>query len=607
MCGINGSSQTNESLVRSMNEALIHRGPDGTAVEVGEGYTFGHNRLAIIDLSTASNQPMTSSDGRFTIVFNGEIYNFKELRTELATYNFKTNGDTEVLLAAYAAWGEGMLNKLRGIFAFALHDSADNSILLVRDQMGVKPLYYSITNGVLIFSSELTGLIAAGHKQLDTSSLAIYLSLQYVPSPTTLIKGVKKLQPGELLRFKNGQPEIETYNTEKVSERNARHGDTFEIIDSAVHRQLVSDREVGVFLSGGLDSSIVLHHARLHQSHLKTFSMGFELADMSMKNQFKFNFDMQAAKKTADHYGTSHHEFILTHEHIADHLEEALIALDEPVANATAISRYFLSEFVREAAVVVALGGDGGDEMFIGYPRHRAALAADLFQKLPHIVTDNLAQLDHRLKKLNIPLGPKFHAALVSQRPDSYAEVLKTALPVESILEDLWQKKYDSLSGDLSGAEAFIAVDRLTWLPDESLHTSDRASMAHGLEYRVPLLDLEVYEHARNFSLRQHSSYFEGKKILRSVYQDKLPRHLFGVPKKGWFSPGAKWLRNESIKKVVSEIMSDEYYRGFSGIIDWPAAQRLLDNHVDKGGYHLYPIWNLVQLQVWGRKNEIKL
>lgn len=591
-----------------MDEATKHRGPDGTAIKAGAAFTFGHNRLAVLDLSHASNQPMTSQDSRYVIVFNGEIYNFRALKEELKTqYKFQTKGDTEVLLAAYQAWGEDCLNKLRGIFAFAIYDKQDDSLLLARDQMGVKPLYYSDCDGVLIFSSELAGITAAGKRQLDLDSLSLYLSLQYVPSPQTLVKGVKKLQPGEMLRYKAGRVELANYAEKPPQRGTGSDLSTYDVLDQAVKKQLVSDREVGVFLSGGLDSSIVLHHTKENLSDVKTFSMGFELEDNSSPNEEKFNYDLRAAAKTAKHYGSTHHELILTHQTIAEHLEEAFAALDEPVANPTSVSKYLLSQFVRDKGVVVALGGDGGDEMFIGYPRHKLALAAADFQCLPAGLRNIPAVFSDKFKKLNTPLGPAFHRMITANKNQTaLRSVLKTDL--NSIAtEEMYKNKYDAFAPDLKGADAFVEIDRLTWLPDESLHSSDRASMADGLEYRVPFLDLDVYRYAQSFSLRKHTSYWEGKKMLTAAYRDKLPEHLFDIPKKGWFSPGAKWLRNESILAVVSNIISDEYYDGFSDIINWPEVQKLLDRHVNQKEYHLYPIWNLMQLQVWGKKNNINL
>ncbi len=607
MCGINGTSTPNETLVSKMNAATAHRGPDGSSVYSTKSFTLGHNRLAIIDVSTRSNQPMVSNDGRYVIVFNGEIYNFKELREELRPhYQFKTEGDTEVLLAGYITWGKTVLSRLRGIFAFAILDQVDNSIVLVRDHAGVKPLYYVINEQGLVFSSELKGLIAAGHKTLSRDMVALYISMQYIPSPHTILEKVQKLQPGEVLSYKNGSVAITQYQTASLNQPKATERKTYDVIADAVEHQLISDREVGLFLSGGLDSSIVLHHAKDAMANIKTFSLGFELDDSSEENQAKFNFDSSTAAMTADHYGISNKQFMLTHSDVAMHLETVLAALDEPVANPTAFTKYMLSKWVRAEGIIVALGGDGGDEIFKGYPRYRAALVAEYFQLLPELLQKGIGGVYERAKKLSVPLGPVFHAKLVTNSC-KYENIIKHEFDTRAFAENLLTIKYKTYAHGLEGVEGFIAADSHLWLPDESLHSTDRATMAHGLEYRVPFLDQLVMAHAATIPLHKNLSPRLGKKVLRSVYADVLPAHLFVRRKRGWLSPAAKWFRDEKINNQMNHIMSNSYSSVFSDMIDWDQARGLLAQHVDGAVYAVNPLWNLVQLQVWAKSKGITL
>ena len=426
MCGINGITEENESAITQMAKATAHRGPDATVIFTAQGVSLAHNRLSVIDLSNLANQPMHSPDMRFSLVYNGEIYNYKALRAELQlTWNFKTQSDTEVLLAGYARWGEDVLTKIKGIFAFALYDAKENSFFLARDQMGVKPLYYACKDGVLYFSSELGGVIkATEYRTLSKESFAYYLSLNYVPSPHTLVDGIFKLAPAHILRYKNKQLEIERYWQPKVPEYTHRpSSDLRTTIGGAVKQQLVSDRPLGVFLSGGLDSSIVLHHAAQEMPHVRTFSVDFEMVRGAESEADKFNSDAKIAKKTAAIYGADHTTFTLTLDHVRESLHDALLSLDEPIANATGVSQYLLSKWVREKDVVVALGGDGGDELFGGYTRHRIALGALYFQLLPKLAQKNIGRAYPQAEKLSIPFGSPFHMQVLALKKGKYADL----------------------------------------------------------------------------------------------------------------------------------------------------------------------------------------
>lgn len=608
MCGINGGYKINHETVQKMVAATNHRGPDGSAIMKSGEVVFGHNRLAIIDTSERSSQPMCSPDGQHMLVFNGEIYNFKKLKKELPQWNFTSDGDTEVLLAALATWGEKALQKIEGIFAFAWYDTDTNSVLLVKDQCGVKPLYYYQSHETLIFSSELKGILASGiDSTLNTAAVSQFLHFNYVPSPDTLVNGVHKLRPGHLLRFRDGVANVERYyNPKKPKSSTITSKEVQTVIGDEIKAQLVSDRPIGVLLSGGLDSSIVLHHAA-EDRKLKTFSTGFELSKSVAHEHERFNADAILAKKTAEKYGCEHHEFIVSLAMIREELISSIENLDEPVASPTQVSQLLLNRFIRQQEVVVGLGGDGGDELWGGYIRHAAVLAAQHFQKLPTFVQASAARLHDKGEKLRQPLGACIHWGLTAVPQDAVSRVLKQSLDRSKdfqIISDRYEE--DAVKG-LSPIEAFMQVDRELWMVDDALARTDRSSMASGVEVRVPLIGKSLVDLADSVHANKKFTILTNKKILRQAYKDVLPKHLFTQPKRGWMAPGTQWLYDKEIKSLVQEIFSDNYYSGLSALIDWEAAREILDEHTDQKIYHLYPIWNLLVLQVWASKFEVKI
>lgn len=611
MCAINGITTEDRDAVLLMNKATAHRGPDATGCFVSENMTMGHNRLSIIDVSESANQPMYSPDGRLVLVFNGEIYNFKELRSELKDgWEFKTNSDSEVILAGFSKWGDGLLNRLRGIFAFAIWDKSSKELMLVRDQMGVKPLYYALAGNHLLFSSELGG-ITAGLKttaQVSSTSLAYYLSLNYIPSPATLVDDVYKLRPGHWLKYKEGSVKVERYWYPEKPEkkRGYQNVDLPSVIDSVVKRQLVSDRPVGLFLSGGLDSSIVLHHATKHVDQVRTFSIDFEMVAGSEAEAGKFNSDAALAEQTADFYKAKHTKFTLELDEFEKSFLSIVESLDEPIANASAISRYILSKKVREEGVVVALGGDGGDDLFGGYTRQKLAAIASIYQAAPKVVRAILESRIDNCRKLGTEFGAPMHMRLMSLKSSRYGNLLRLD-NIDDVVKKLFAERYSELSHmNLPVVDQFMRVDRETWLADESLAETDRTSMANSLEVRVPLLDLDLVAASDKLYADQKFKPWSTKQILRQAYRRHLPDYLFNQPKRGWLSPGAKWLRQPAISKLAKEVLSAGYYKGLDRYVDFDEAQRLLSDHINNNSYHLFPIWNLVILQIWARKQGLK-
>ena len=605
MCGICGITTNDRARTEQMSAVIAHRGPDGSGVYEGNGITLGHRRLAIIDLTDTASQPMESTDGRFCIVFNGEIYNYRELRDELRSrYSFRTESDTEVLLAAYAVWREDMFSRLRGIFAFAIWDGEREELILARDHMGVKPLYYSVDDGVLTFASELSAFTDT-HTELDPESVALYLSLMYVPSPRTLLKRVSKLLPGHLLRYRKGTSTIERFYDPATIQPPKQS--LYETIEASVSRQLVSDRPVGAYLSGGFDSSIVVHHMAAREAHVRTYSIGFEMPMGAEGEENKFNADARLAEKTAAFYGTEHTTITMSLSDVRDAIVPACSGVGEPAANATAITQYLLSERVRNHGTVVVLGGDGGDELFGGYPRHRIIMGAYLFQKMPQFLQGLAGKLHPQIAKLRTPFPIPMHMRLMADDEERVSTFLSTTLPVNETVTQFLAHEYETVPRDLHPLDAFMLVDRKTWLADECFIRSDYASMAHGIELRVPLVDLDLVAYADSIPVWRKTLPYDGKRILKHTYRKHLPPHLYGQPKRGWLSPAAKWLRDPEIQRLVKEVFSSGYYSGLDMLFNWEAVREHLDTHVAKRGYYLYPLWNILILQIWAREHEVTI
>lgn len=613
MCAINGIFGVDRELVDRMNRETKHRGPDGSGIYCNNYVTLGHNRLAIIDTSDRAAQPMQSNDGTVVISFNGEIYNFGELKAILsAEYLFKTESDTEVLVAAYQKWGIEMLAKLRGMFAFAIWDNKEKALYLVRDQMGVKPLYYTFASQRLIFSSEIAGVIAASKsRHLDAAATFLYLKINYAPSPRTIVSGIEKLGPGEYMKItKQGKHHRhQYYNPSRGLGIGVTKPNVYDSIDDVVKGQLVSDRPLGVFLSGGLDSSIILHHAVQNIPKIRTFSIDFEMVKGGEAEAGKFNADARLAEKTADIYGAEHTTFTLTLDDIRNNLISIFEEIDEPIANPTSVSLYLLAKKTREAGVVVALSGSGGDELFGGYTRHRALMAAYWYQHLPVLARRALVHLGGRFVKLNTPFPDEIHHNIVALKDRLVERTLKPEKKgmADSVTKTYFKELYANTDRQPHPVQRFLLADRSSWLPDESLLREDHTSMRHGLELRVPFLDIDVVATADSIPMNKKTTPLLGKKILREIYRPHLPDFLFNQPKRGFLSPGAKWMRDETIKKTMKEVLSSSYYNGLDTIFDWDAIQEMYEEHLMHNCYNLYPLWSIAQLQVWARKNNLTL
>jgi len=594
-----------------MNQATAHRGPDGTGVFLDGQISFGHNRLSILDTSDRAAQPMKSNDGNEIIIFNGEIYNFRELRKKLeASYQFKTTSDTEVIIAAYQKWGKECVKYFNGMFAFALWDEKKQELFLARDPIGIKPLYYFWDGKKFIFSSEIKAILETGvPRQLNKKALEHYFRVLYLPEPHTMFENIFKLPPAHWAVLKDKKLVIEQYwkvedekieipSNQKQLEEMVRNK-----VQSAVTRQLVSDRPLGVYLSGGIDSSVVLDCMSREHKNTDTFSVGFELP--IKEDMEKFNQDFYLARKTAAHYGTRHHEIMLGEEEAINLFEKAVWHLDEPISNPTIIPMLHLAGFAKEKVAVV-LGGDGGDELFGGYERYRLSRIASVYQHIPSFFRTALVA-SSRLQKLNTPAGVDRFSLFLFQKDDILKQVLVPEYINENTKQFFNQRYFQNWDKAMPFESHFMNVDRQSWLVDESLMRSDKMAMAAGLEQRVPLLDKEIVALAYQIPLNKKVSYTNTKIILKQAFADRIPKFLLNQPKRGWFSPGAKWLRHPKIDQMAREMLSPYYYSETQSLFNWDNLIPILKAHQEKSQYNFTVLWALLTFQSWARQYKIQL
>lgn len=610
MCGFNGFTFRDPELLRRMHRFTHHRGPDDEGFFEQDQISLAHNRLSIIDLSSAGRQPMQTPDGRFTLVFNGEIYNYREVRKDLELRGevFATQTDTEVLLRLLAREGKAGLKKINGIFACALWDEQKKRLLLMRDPLGVKPLYYREEDGRLWFSSELKALVGVGRGKpsIDPISLDLYLRLLYVPAPRTMLTGIYKLPPGHVLEYAGGRASVEPY---WQLEEGVLGAPTYKeactrvhaLTQAAVTRQLVSDRPVGVFLSGGVDSSIVL--AAMRQTvagPIETYTVSYT----SPVDEQKYNADADLARLTAQYFHTTHHEVLVTPEDVKECFDKVVWHMDEPIANHVQPATYLLAKTARQS-IAVALGGDGGDELFGGYARYWYQKKIEQLRHLglawPAQVLTKItprSKVGYYASLVAKPLGTERHLAFLMQKEQTVRRVLRQTSPaiygaVSEIFDPLFAKPWRD------PVNQSMAADVRTWLAEESLMRTDKMTMAHGLEERVPFLDLELVTLASSLpSAWKMGTRKQGKRIFLDAWRDHLPAHVLGEKKRAFMSPAAKWIR-APLYEFMSERLAPDPRSELDAFIDFSAAQALLQEHVEKKQYHLHLLWALMTLRVW--------
>ncbi len=426
------------------------------------------------------------------------------------------------------------------------------------------------------------------------------MRLLYTPDADTLFEGVKKVLPGHMLTFANGRVAINQYytipegGTDTKTSRVDFHTRIQTSLDRAVKRQLVADVPVGVYLSGGIDSTAVVDAVSRVHGNIDTFSIGFELEEHEESE--KFNTDAILASKTAQHYGTKHHEYTLESRDIVSLIEESIWHMDEPVGNLTTLAQMKLAEYARKDVTVV-LGGDGGDEIFGGYKRHGFARRLLPYWRLPGTLR-TLAP--NRLRKANLDSWTDRYLLFLAQK-DTTLNTLLRETHVD-ITTPYFKEQYFKNTTSATFLDDMMRADLNSWLVDESLLRSDKMSMAHGLEQRVPLLDIDMVALARSIPASYKVTYFETKKIFKDSLKGRIPEYVFNQPKRGWIAPGAKWLRRPEVASYVKTVLSPAYYEPTSALFNWPLIERMYGEHTERRGYHLTPLWSVIVFQVWARR-----
>ncbi len=639
MCGITGlytfdprpDSAELRSNITAMNDAMLSRGPDSSGIWLDKEspLALAHRRLSILDLSPAGHQPMSSTSGRYMITYNGEIYNFKELKAELKA-EFKGSSDTEVLLAAIEAWGvEKTLSKINGMFAFAIWDRKRKALYLARDRMGKKPLYIGWAGSTLVFGSELKAFCQHPdfRRDVDRSSLSSYMRFGYVPAPLCIYEQVWQLPAGSYMAFdmsmlRAGQdllPLMESYWSHRDAIINARQNpithenilpEFEELLSSCVGERMISDVPLGAFLSGGIDSSVVVALMQKQASTpVKTYSIGFSEAG--------FN-EAQHAKKIASHLGTDHHELYISACDARDVVPDLPTIYDEPFADISAIPTYLVSKFARQS-VTVALSGDGGDEMLGGYNRHISA------PKAWDIVNNHIpAPLRDPFSKMIKSVPPSLWDRVRPNRPQfgshmhKFAEIMnkQSESDVYMSLVSNWQSpKNIVIDGSeeliplvdpamqiegLSFTETMMYWDTLSYLNGDILTKVDRASMAVSLELRAPLLDKRIYEYAWRLPMEYKIRDGKGKWLLRQVLKNHVPDELFERPKQGFSVPVADWLRGE-LRDWAQDLLDEKTLRE-QGLLDYMQIKAMWDEHQKGKGNHANKLWSVLMFQAWYRK-----
>ena len=639
MCGIVGIVSTNEkelSKIATATRTLSKRGPDNRSTEKFKNLSLGHARLSIIDTSKAANQPFKDKAERYTIIFNGEIYNYLELKEELVAdgIEFDTNSDTEVLLQLFIKYGSDCLEKLNGFFAFAVFDQKENSLFIARDRIGIKPLLYYFDGEQFIFSSELKAILTFSiKKEIDKVSLFNYLQFNYIPTSNSIIEGVKKLKPGHFIEIANInklEEEIveQLYyevpsNQEVTLQTNAMNYDKaqemlYNLMDDAVQKRLVSDVPVGTFLSGGVDSSIVSLIAKKHKPDLKTFSIGY-------KDEPFFD-ETQYANAVAKKIDSNHQVFSLSNNDLYENLNDILDYIDEPFADSSAIAVYLLSKYTKEH-VTVALSGDGADEMFSGYNKHMAEyksrhpglkesiakMGYPIWKNLPKSRNSKFTNINRQLHKFS--LGAKLTnrarywkwASIINEEKANY--LLKEELVFNpQRLSDTafeYKKRKEELlksirkDGDINDV---LYADMNMVLPHDMLRKVDSMSMANSLEVRTPFLDHRLVNFAFSLPVAFKINVDMKKKILQDTFRGELPEEIYKRPKHGFEVPLLNWFRNELHSKIENDLLSEEFIEE-QGIFNVAATRDLKKQLFSNNPEDVQAtIWALIVFNTWWKK-----
>ena len=619
MCGIAGFVESpsttspfgpdrSRALVHRMCDVIRHRGPDDEGVWVEEGVALGMRRLSIIDLSTG-HQPIHNEDRTVWIVFNGEIYNFRELRRELEAegHRFYTATDTEVIVHAYEQWGKGAIARLRGMFGLAIWDTTSRTLLVARDRIGIKPMYYATVNGRFYFGSELKSLLEAHElpRDLDAGALDHYLSFLYTPRDGSIFKSVRKLPPGHLLTWNDGRIAIEQFwqmpaaETFKGSEEEAIE-QLRAVLGDAVRSHMISDVPLGAFLSGGVDSSLVVGlMSEVSSARVKTFSIGFDEPAFD---------ELEHARRVAHHFGTEHHELVVKPDGVGI-LDQLIAHFDEPFADSSAIPTWYVSEMARRHVTVV-LSGDGGDELFGGYERylpHPRVVAFDRYspRALRRVAAIAAAGLPHGVR------GKNFLRHVGRNEQGRYLDAIrffgadeKPALLTREVQQAMdgpdpetrLARHFERFAG-LPWPSQMMRFDAETYLPEDVLTKVDRMSMAHSIESRVPLLDNEVIAFASALPAALKIKNGRRKHILKEVAATLVPRDILDRKKQGFGVPLGTWFRGNLRELFADTLLSPRSLQ--RGYFQPAFVRRIVDEHLAGTRDHTLRLWQLVVFEKW--------
>lgn len=605
MCGICGYYSTfglfsDNDLIQSVR-SLAHRGPDAEGIYLDNTIGLGHRRLSIIDLSPSANQPMHSLCGKYVIVYNGEVYNYKEIAKDLNT-TFKTHSDTEVVLEAFAKWKEDVIYKLNGMFAFAIYDKYQQELFLFRDRMGIKPLYYFYDGKNLAFASELKSLLKFSYikKKLNINKkvIPVFLNLGYIPEPYTIYENIYKLPAGSYLKLSSDKINIVYYwklenviSPFTIDNLNEAKEKLKQLIIGSVQYQLISDVPVGIFLSGGVDSTLITAVAQsTSSSSINTFSIGFK--------ESKFN-EAPYARKIANYLKTNHHEYTVTKQDAIELINELLQTYDEPFADSSAIPTMLVSKLAKQHVKTV-LSGDGGDELFLGYGAYSWAhrLSNPFIRFNRKIIAQLLKQLGNRsqraAKLFEYQNVNSIKTHIFSQEQYYFSQIEIQHLLTDKYKESISIEENFSFSRELTPQEEQAFFDLKYYLKDDLLVKIDRASMKYGLETRVPFLDHRIVELSLNISPSLKIKNGIRKYLLKEILNDYMPKEYFNRPKWGFALPIGIWLKND-LKFLLDDYLSENIIRKHE-IVKYEEVDKLKNDFLSSRDYLYGRLWLLIVL-----------
>jgi asparagine synthase (glutamine-hydrolysing) len=618
MCGICGFTWKDEDLVRRMTDRLAHRGPDQDGVYCDDRISLGHRRLSIIDLSELGRQPIANEDGRIQVVFNGEIYNFAEIRERLEAkgHTFRGHSDSETIVHAYEEYGRDCVNHFQGMFAFAVWDRVENELFLARDRMGIKPLYYTVVNQQLLFASEIKSLLACDglERRLNRQALYHYLGHEFVPGPLTMFEGIFKLPAGHSLTWRDGKYEASEWWDLRYEDPPTLTSvdEAVDLIrnqmDEAVRSRLVSDVPLGAFLSGGLDSSAIVAMMRKHISGtLRTFTIGYEDKSFS---------ELEYATKVSDYFGTEN-EVLMVNEMTPELIDKSIWHLDEPMTDLSSIPLMLLCARAKQDVSVI-LSGEGGDEVFAGYDRFKASKLNRMYSVLPRAVREKMvapilmSMPDRPQKKGAVNMLKRFVEG--SLLPDEAEQIrwqffcskdLESRLFNYAFKEDVQMDPFGPLRACRSKCttrdrvNAELYTDTRFVMVDSVLMKVDKMSMASALEIRVPFLDHRLIELAARIPGNLKLKGFETKHIFRKALEGYLPHDIVYRGKQGYSLPVKHLLRTQ-LKDYMTELLMTSPVIRENMNVDY--VQQLIDEHVASKHNHNHVLWGMINTAVWHRR-----